>query len=212
METTSVRARLLQAATQLFADEGYDAVGVERLRSRAGVSNGSFFHLFAAKEDLAAELLVSCVIDYQAAIVAALSRCDDATTGVAAIVRTHIHWVMENQSKARFMLDDARAAWFAKAADRLKTHNATFGAAIERWRAPLVARGHLRDVSTEVFLATVIGPANLICRTWITGRKLSAASPARSEDELVALAQHALVVRPQRGAGAREKKTKGRKP
>ena len=63
MDTLSPRDRLLDAAKDLFADEGYDAVGVEKLRARAGVSNGSFFHLFAAKEDLAAELLVACVID-----------------------------------------------------------------------------------------------------------------------------------------------------
>jgi AcrR family transcriptional regulator len=206
MESVSVRERLLEAATELFADEGYDAVGVERLRARAGVSNGSFFHLFAAKEDLAAELLVNCVIDYQAAIIGALGRCDDATTGVAAIVRTHIRWVMDNQSKARFMLDDARAAWFAKAAERLRTHNAAFAAAIERWRMPLLARGSLRDVSIEVFLATLIGPANLICRSWITGRKLSAAAPTRHEAELIALAQQALVVTPSRAVKARRKR------
>jgi AcrR family transcriptional regulator len=206
METVSVRERLLEAATELFADEGYDAVGVEKLRARAGVSNGSFFHLFAAKEDLAAELLVNCVIEYQAAIVRALAQCDDAGNGVAAIVRTHIRWVMDNQSKARFMLDDARAAWFAKAAERLRTHNATFAAAVEGWRAPLLARGSLRDVSIEVFLATLIGPANLICRSWITGRKLSAAAPTRHENELVALAQQALVATPFRAVKARRKK------
>jgi AcrR family transcriptional regulator len=206
MESVSVRERLLEAATHLFADEGYDAVGVEKLRARAGVSNGSFFHLFAAKDDLAAELLVNCVIDYQAAIIGALARCDDATTGVAAIVRTHIRWVMDNQSKARFMLDDARAAWFAKAAERLRTHNATFGTAIERWRTPLRANGSLRDVSIDVFLATVIGPANLICRSWITGRKLSAAAPTRHENELVALAQQALVASPSPTVRARRKK------
>src|SRR5690349_17379558 len=43
METAPPRERLLDAATELFAAEGYDAVGVERLRARAGVSNGSFF-------------------------------------------------------------------------------------------------------------------------------------------------------------------------
>jgi AcrR family transcriptional regulator len=203
MDTVSPRDRLLEAATDLFADEGYDAVGVEKLRARAGVSNGSFFHLFAAKEDLAAELLVACVIDYQTAIIRALARCDDAADGVGTIVRTHIRWVISNRSKARFMLDDARAAWFAKAADRLRSHNAAFAQAVERWRAPLVARGRLRDVSIEVFLATVIGPANLICRTWISGQKLSASSPARSENELVALALQALVIAPPRGARAR---------
>ena len=113
---------------------------------------------------------------------------------VAAIVRTHIRWVMENQSKARFMLDDARAAWFAKAAPHLKTYNTAFGAAVERWRAPLVARGLLRDLPVDIFLATLIGPANLICRGWVTGRKLSATSPAHSEQDLIALAQQALVM------------------
>ena len=198
MEAASVKDRLLEAATDLFADEGYDAVGVEKLRARAGVSNGSFFHLFAAKEDLAAELLVACVIDYQTAIVRALARCDDAASGVTAIVRGHIRWVINNRSKARFMLDDARAAWFAKASDRLRSHNAVFADAVDRWRAPLVAQGLLREVSVEVFLATLIGPANLICRTWIAGRKLSAASPARNEDELIALALRALVIAPDR--------------
>lgn len=198
MEIIPVRARLLDAASELFAAEGYDAVGVEKLRARAGVSNGSFFHLFAAKEDLAAELLVNCVADYQQAMIAALARCDDATTGVAAIVRTHIRWVMDNQDKARFMLDDARAAWFAKAAPHLKTRNAAFSAAVERWRAPLVARGRLRDVSVDVFLATLIGPANLICRSWVTGRKLSATSPTHNEPDLIALAQQALVIAPAR--------------
>jgi AcrR family transcriptional regulator len=209
MEAASVRERVLDAATDMFADEGYDAVGVEKLRARAGVSNGSFFHLFATKEDLAADLLVTCVVDYQAAIMRALARCEDASAGVAAIVRTHIRWVINNRSKARFMLDDARAAWFARAADRLRSHNAAFGETIEHWRAPFVAQGVLRDVSIEVFLATLIGPANLICRTWISGRKLSAASPARSEDELVALALQALVTAPARGTKARSK-THGR--
>lgn len=208
MEAASVKDRLLEAATELFADEGYDAVGVEKLRARAGVSNGSFFHLFSAKEDLAAELLIACVIDYQAAIVRALVRCDDASSGVTAIVRGHIRWVINNRSKARFMLDDARAAWFAKASDRLRTHNTTFADAVDRWRTPLVAQGLLREMSVEVFLATLIGPANLICRTWIAGRKLSASSPARHEDELIALALRALVVASDRSVKAKRTKTK----
>lgn len=198
MENASPRERLLDAAEELFAAEGYDAVGVEKLRVRAGVSNGSFFHLFAAKEDLAAELLVSYVADYQAAIVRAIARSDDAATGLEAIVRAHIRWVVNNRSKARFMLDDARAAWFAKATDRLRDLNVTFAGAVERWRAPLVENGSLRDVPVEVFLATVIGPANLICRTWIAGQKLSPASPTRHEDDLVTLAHAALLVAPAR--------------
>lgn len=196
MDDASPRERLLEAATELFAAGGYDAVNVETLRKRAGVSNGSFFHLFAAKEDLAADLLVACVADYQAAIIKALARCESAEDGIAAMIRGHIRWVINNPDKARFMLDDARAAWFAKATARLNTHNKAFGAAIERWRAPLVAQGHLRDVPIGIFVATVAGPVNMICRAWVSGRQLTSASPQRSEDDLIALARHALMISP----------------
>lgn len=194
MDASTPRERLLEAATELFAADGYDAVNVEKLRKHAGVSNGSFFHLFAAKDDLAADLLVTCVADYQAATIKALARCDDAADGIAAMIRSHIRWVTNNPDKARFMLDDARAAWFAKATERLNTHNRAFGAAIERWRAPLVAQGYLRDVPIGIFVATVAGPVNMICRAWVSGRQLTSASPQRSENELIALACHALVI------------------
>lgn len=204
MDTATPRDRLMEAATELFAADGYDAVNVEKLRKRAGVSNGSFFHLFAAKDDLAADLLVTCVADYQAALMKVLTRCDNAADGIAALIRGHIRWVMNNRDKARFMLDDARASWFAKATDRLNTHNKAFGAAIERWRAPLTAQGHLRDVPIGIFVATVVGPANLICRAWTTGRELTSASPQRSEDELIALAQRALVTSPPKARTGRK--------
>lgn len=212
MDAATPRERLLEAATELFAEDGYDAVNVEKLRKRAGVSNGSFFHLFAAKDDLAADLLVTCVADYQAATMKALARCDNAADGIAAMVRGHIRWVINNRDKARFMLDDARAAWFDKAAERLNVHNKAFGAAIERWRAPLTAQGHLRDVPIGIFVATAVGPANMICRAWVSGRQLTSASPQRSEDELIALARHALVISPGAQAEAKTSRTTKRQP
>lgn len=206
MDDATPRERLLEAATELFAENGYDAVNVETLRKRAGVSNGSFFHLFAAKDDLAADLLVTCVADYQAAIIKALARCETAADGIAAMIRGHIRWVINNPDKARFMLDDARAAWFAKATDRLNTHNKAFGAAIERWRAPLTAQGHLRDVPVGIFVATVAGPVNMLCRAWVSGRQLTSASPQRSEDDLIALACHALVIAQPKSKASRASK------
>ena len=72
MIQASVRDRLLDAALALFVAEGYDSVSVDRVRKTAAVSNGSFFHLFQSKADLAAELLISCVLTYQRHVVAAL--------------------------------------------------------------------------------------------------------------------------------------------
>ena len=185
------RQRLIDHALPLFVEEGYDAVSVEKLRKAAGVSNGSFFHSFATKAELAAALLVACIGDYHAAILHVLSDRPPAADGVASIVRAHMSWVRHNRSKAQFMLDEARSAWLADAAQPIRSENAMFAAAIEDWRAPLVARGALYAMPIEVFLAQLIGPANLLCRMWLTGRLPRSLS--RFEKDLVAAAQRALV-------------------
>jgi AcrR family transcriptional regulator len=193
MADVPVKDRLLQAALKLFIAEGYEAVSVEKLRQAAGVSNGSFFHLFASKAELAAELLVACVADYQASVVARLRRAQTAAEGIEAIVSAHLRWVQGHREQAAFMLDEARSGWFALAAGRLKQHNARYLEAMERWRAPLLQSGALRPLPVEVFSATLIGPANLLCRLWLTGVKPSAVSPLRHEKTLVELAQRALI-------------------
>jgi AcrR family transcriptional regulator len=193
MADGSVKDRLLGTALTLFIAEGYDAVSVEKLRLAAGVSNGSFFHLFANKAELAAELLVACVADYQASVIARLRRAQTAAEGIEAIVGGHLRWVQQHRQQAAFMLDEARSAWFAQAAERLKQHNARYLEAMERWRAPLLRSGALRPVPVEVFSASLIGPANLLCRLWLTGVKPGAASPLRHQKVLVELAQRALI-------------------
>ncbi|GLY85814.1 TetR/AcrR family transcriptional regulator [Actinoallomurus iriomotensis] len=46
------RARILDAAEALFAEEGYDATPTSRVAERAGVYKGLVFHYFARKIDL----------------------------------------------------------------------------------------------------------------------------------------------------------------
>lgn len=192
MDDVTVRDRLLDAALALFAERGYDEVSVEKIRNLARVSNGSFFHLFANKAELAAELLVDCVLDYQAAVIRSLDDVDDAADGIEAIIGTHLRWVQRNRARARFMFDEARSAWFALAAERLKVANERYLQVIETWRAPLVKRGAMQPVPADVFSAVVIGPTNMLCRFWLTGLKPSA-TPIRHQQELVACACAGLI-------------------
>ncbi len=193
MADLTVRDRLLGSALALFVAEGYDGVSIEKVRKAARVSNGSFFHLFRTKADLAAEVLIACVAEYQASVTAALGAAPSAPDGIAAAIGAHLQWVQKNRSKARFMLDDARSAWFPLAADRLRACNRQFMAAVEQWREPLLARGELQPVPIEVFSATLLGPANLLCRMWLAGLKPSAIRPMRYQEALVELSVRALV-------------------
>jgi AcrR family transcriptional regulator len=51
-----VRARVLDAAVELFAQQGYDGTSVSQVITRAGVAKGGFYHHFASKEALLFEV------------------------------------------------------------------------------------------------------------------------------------------------------------
>jgi AcrR family transcriptional regulator len=50
------RARVLDAAVELFAQHGYDGTSVRQVIARAGVAKGGFYHHFASKEALLYEV------------------------------------------------------------------------------------------------------------------------------------------------------------
>ena len=55
----NTRARLLDAAAQLFAEVGLDGASVEAICERAGFTRGAFYSNFASKDELFLELAAS---------------------------------------------------------------------------------------------------------------------------------------------------------
>jgi AcrR family transcriptional regulator len=52
----NTRARLLEAAEQVFAEVGFDAASVEAVCERAGFTRGAFYSNFASKDEMFLEL------------------------------------------------------------------------------------------------------------------------------------------------------------
>ena len=53
----TAKARILDAADELFYDEGIHAVGIDRIIARAGVAKGSLYYSFTGKDELVREYL-----------------------------------------------------------------------------------------------------------------------------------------------------------
>jgi AcrR family transcriptional regulator len=68
-----VRAALVDAATELFAEHGPAGVSVRQIATRAGVNHGLVHYYFGAKDDLLAAVLDRCA----AAAADAFARGDD---------------------------------------------------------------------------------------------------------------------------------------
>lgn len=188
MET---RERILSAGLHLIDRRGYEAATVAAIRTRAGVSNGSFFHFFDSKECLASELFLDAIRAYHQAMLAAVGSNIGAATGIAALVRAHIGWVTANRSQARFLFEQARAEWLDGIADGLRAENANYRQELDRWRLPLVKAGDLRPMDALVFASQVIGPAQMFCRAWLSGRDRS--DPGKHAQELIDCAVRAVL-------------------
>lgn len=69
-----VRARVLDAAVELFARQGYDGTSVAQVIARAGVAKGGFYHHFASKEALLYEVYGDLISRQLAAMDEILAR------------------------------------------------------------------------------------------------------------------------------------------
>ena len=52
MKESKTKEILLETATQLFSENGYEATGVRDILQTSGVSTGSFYHFFSSKESI----------------------------------------------------------------------------------------------------------------------------------------------------------------
>jgi AcrR family transcriptional regulator len=93
----ATRQRLIEVATELFADRGYEGTAIEAVLERAGTSRGSLYHHFAGKDRL-----------FEAVVEAVHARVGEATlVAVAASGETEAHG----------LLRAAELAWIRLAGD-----------------------------------------------------------------------------------------------
>ena len=79
-------ARLLEAATRLFSEQGYNASGVAEICAAAGVSKGAFYHHFASKQAVFLALLEEWLARLDAAFASVrldASQVPQAVVGMA---------------------------------------------------------------------------------------------------------------------------------
>lgn len=118
------RARIVETASELFRERGYDGVGVADLMAAAGFTHGGFYKHFGAKTDLMAEA----------------SACGIAQTlalaGTADVPALITHYLSREHRDAR-ATGCTLAALGADAARQPETVKATFAAGIEELLAAL---------------------------------------------------------------------------
>jgi AcrR family transcriptional regulator len=188
MTAVSTADRIADVALRLFTVRGYASVSMEEIRRTAGVSNGSLYHHYASRADLAARLLLDGMADSQLVILQAVSG--DAEEGVCGAVRAQLGWVEEHADLARLLYSDLPDDVLLAAEPTFSRHNARYVKVAGRWLQDHAERGGLIARPFIVTHALWLGPTQEFARHWLRGR--SRLKPTQAAPDLAQGAWRAL--------------------
>ncbi len=99
----SAKNKILDAALRLFTAQSCNATTVSCICESTQVFNGSFFHAFSSKDDLAAPLYLRILQSYHARLITILNTKPAALAGIKLLIETHLCWVVEEKPQAIFL-------------------------------------------------------------------------------------------------------------
>jgi AcrR family transcriptional regulator len=163
------RIAVLDAAARLFDARGFASVSINDLTAASGVSNGSIYHHFGAKEGVLAALVVGALADYQDGLLAVLdAHRDSARDGIRAALAFELRWFEDDPRAARLVIAhrDAVAA-SAGGREPLRAANRAFARRVRVW---LDRHAETKAIDITVLHAVVFAPARELGSLWLAKR------------------------------------------
>lgn len=148
--------RILQAASEMFRDQGYDAVRIEDIAQRAEVSAGTCYNYFSTKGDI---LLAIVSMEVQEVVAAGQSVIDAPPNAIAealdALIRLYYDHSLHYLSKA--MWRTAMALSIAAPDTPFSQRYTALDAMLARQVSDLVAALQRRGIARADADAVVLG-------------------------------------------------------
>ena len=187
------KARVLDAAVELFARQGYDGTSVAQVIAQAGVAKGGFYHHFASKDALLYEVYGDLISRQLASMDDILARKQPATPTLRALIVDLVESTAASARQALVFwremnrLGDERHEQYRR--DRRRYHDAV----VRLVRKAQASGEFSRVASAEIITFTIFGLVNEL-PLWYrpNGRK----KPAQIGEEFADLVLSALEVRP----------------
>ncbi len=180
--TPSRRQEIIQAALACFTELGFAQTSMAEIRRRSNASTGSIYHHFKSKEQLAADVYLEGIRNYQEGFLAVLEHESSARNGIFAVIRYHLEWVSRHPDWTRYLFEKAQAAFMASAADVFAGLNAEFMRRCARWLAVHVKAGTIRRLPPDMYVAILLGPVMEYTRLYLAGQTCT--TPEHAIEEL----------------------------
>jgi TetR/AcrR family transcriptional regulator, cholesterol catabolism regulator len=192
LATTSTRVQLVRAAAHLFREQGFHGTSVAEIATAAWITKSSFYHHFASKQALLAEILTDTA-SRVTPVAESIAGADlSAAERLRAAARHHVVELIHDQDmvacfveEGRFLAPEYRDA-FVAARD---SYEQSFRKILEDG----VRNGEFRPVSVSVATLAVLGLCNSVVHWYHPGGPLDIDSVA---DQFADLAVRSLLSSP----------------
>src|SRR5947207_15177009 len=103
--TEATTVALVEAARDLFAEDGFAAASLDAVVAKAGVTKGALYHHFAGKRELFAAVFAAEQHEISEVVAAAYARQDDPWDAFEAGCRSLVETCQEPGVQRIFLLD-----------------------------------------------------------------------------------------------------------
>ena len=180
--TSAARQRLLDAATDLFYNEGIHAVGVDRIIEVAGVTRATMYKQFAGKEGLVLAYLESEDRGLRALFAEAAQASDDPAELLDLVVAGIEHDIRERHTRGcPFINAAAEYPDAGPVRELIADHREWFRGTLRQ----LAEAAHLRDPDGVAASLVLLRDAALV-GGYLDGQDRVAPAFARTARELIA--------------------------
>jgi AcrR family transcriptional regulator len=164
------RERILQAALDLFVEQGYFNTNVPDISKRSRCSVGSIYHHFLNKEEIAAHLYRDGILQFRNALSQSIDPNLDPEQTVRTIVISFLHFAEEHHLLSRYL-------WLARhnefLSDRVRKPTTVgfdeLGRRLTKVIKMGVRQGAIPPLKAEVFWSIVFGIPLSYVRDWLDG-------------------------------------------
>jgi AcrR family transcriptional regulator len=164
------RERILQAALELFVEQGYFNTNVPDISKRSKASVGSIYHHFLNKEEIAALLYKDGIEKFRKALSESINPSVSLEESIRAIVVAFLSFAEEHHLLARYL-------WLARHNEFLnhQVRRPTvvgfdeLGRRLTRVVKQGIRLGAIPPVKAEIFWSIVFGIPLSFVRDWLDG-------------------------------------------
>jgi AcrR family transcriptional regulator len=163
------RKNILNTALDLFAQRGFDAVGVQEIVDAAGITKPTLYHYFGSKRGLLQALLEAHFVQLNAALADAAAYHGDLTRNLQRITQVLFAYAREHPAFYRLQLSLWFAPYQSEAQNLVADYLHRQQLLVEAMFAQAVSQhGNMRGRQRE-FAASFIGLVNTYIGLWLNG-------------------------------------------